>query len=68
MKLWSENIGGNLHEASEAISRVGFWVNWEQIVAMNNCGSQSTTVVFVVTDEEYDRLKSKYRVKSKCPN
>ena len=59
MKLWIENVGGNLHDACETISRDNFDITWENIITMSNCGGHSTKVVFVVTDAEYKRLKTK---------
>ena len=59
MKLWTENMAGNLHVAAATINDPKFWVIFEEIVTMSFSGSM-TIVVFKVTDAEYNRLKEKY--------
>lgn len=50
MKLWSENIGGNLHEATTCLNSAGI----SDIVTMDSDG-RYTIVVFRIAQEEYDR-------------
>lgn len=65
MKLWSENIPGNLHQAVEVINGDRFWVSYEDVIAMSFTGGNNTQVVFKVTDNEFQRLKEKYRDNTK---
>lgn len=60
MKLWSENINGNIHQAVNAINGPKFWINWESIVHMSFTGGYNSIVVFLVTDLEHIRLTNKY--------
>ena len=49
MKLWSENLGGNLHEATSILNKLGI----SDVVAMDCIGGYSTLVIYRITDEEY---------------
>ncbi len=56
MKLWSETLQGNLHEATATINNPKFWVQWRSIVAMQYTGGSLSVVVFEIEEEEYERL------------
>ena len=54
MKLISQNIEGNLHEATSWCNGMGI----SDVVAMDY-GGGSTVVVYRVTDEEYEKEVSR---------
>lgn len=54
MQLVSTNIGGNLHEASNAINKMGLA---EYVLTMDFSGS-GTIVVFRVSDEQAPKLRA----------
>lgn len=60
MKLWTESLSGNIHEAANTINGPTFWVKWEHVVTMNYTGGGYTQVAFEVTDDEHARLVARY--------
>jgi hypothetical protein len=60
MKLWSINVAGNLHDAARSLNELHVF----DVVAMDTEGG-STTVVYIVTDEEFERLSAERRERNK---
>lgn len=60
MKLYTENVAGNLHQASQTINQM--WPDLvESVIAMDTTGNY-TVVVFRVTEEQYVELTRTWSV------
>lgn len=55
MKLISENVAGNLHQATNFLNKYGVY----DVVAMDSSGTY-TVVVYRVTDEEYEEYTARH--------